>query len=64
MRFLVQRVRAALLTFWREEKGVVTVEWVALAGAVSAQGLNALPEQSAIPVPLGDSRENHIHVQW
>src|SRR6266480_113720 len=36
----------------------------ALAGAVSAQSLHPLPEQSAVPVPLGDSRENHIHVQW
>jgi hypothetical protein len=36
----------------------------ALAAAVSAQGLSPLPEESAKPVPLGDPRENHIHVQW
>jgi hypothetical protein len=36
----------------------------ALDRAVRSQGLSSLPEQSAIPVPLGDPRENHIHTQW
>lgn len=35
----------------------------ALHAAASTVG-TAIAEQSATPVPVGDSRENHIHVQW
>ncbi|WP_169977617.1 D-Ala-D-Ala carboxypeptidase family metallohydrolase [Tautonia rosea] len=39
------------------------VLYPALYAAASSQG-TAIAEQGARPVPVGDPRENHIHVQW
>jgi hypothetical protein len=39
------------------------VVYPALQAAAATQG-TAIAEHSAIPVPVGDPSENHIHVQW
>jgi hypothetical protein len=39
------------------------VLYPALLTAAQTVG-TAFAEQSATPVPIGDTRENHIHVQW